>query len=97
VVAEVAAAVRAQSQFILALAPEGTRRRVNQWRTGFYHIAESAAVPVVPVWLDWSRREIGIARPVRTAGNMAGEVTALQAYYRPEMARHPERFWGVAS
>jgi 1-acyl-sn-glycerol-3-phosphate acyltransferase len=95
VVAEVSAAVREHPQFILALAPEGTRRRVDRWRTGFYHIAESAGVPVVPVWLDWSRREFGIGHPVRTKGDLAAELSAIQANYRPEMARLPERFWGA--
>jgi 1-acyl-sn-glycerol-3-phosphate acyltransferase len=97
VVAEVSAEVRNAPQFILALAPEGTRRRVNNWRTGFYRIAESAGVPIVPVWLDWSRREIGIGQPVHPTGDLMGQVSALQAQYRPEMARHPDGFWGVAS
>ena len=53
VVAEVAAAVRESPQFILALAPEGTRSRVADWRTGFYRIAEAAEIPILAVWLDW--------------------------------------------
>jgi 1-acyl-sn-glycerol-3-phosphate acyltransferase len=96
VVAEVSAAVRETPQFILALAPEGTRRRVDHWRTGFYRIAESAEVPIVPVWLDWSRREIGIGQPVHPTGDLVGQVSALRALYHPGMARHPDGFWGVA-
>ena len=94
VVAEMAAIVRAEPQFILALAPEGTRKRVDHWRSGFYRIAEAAGVPVVPVWFDWSRREIGIGAPVRPSGHLAGDLAALQALYRPEMARNPKGFWG---
>jgi len=93
VVAEMAAAVRAEPQFILALAPEGTRKRVDHWRTGFYRIAEATGVPIVPVWFDWSRREIGINPPIRVSGNLASDVAALQALYRPEMARNPKGFW----
>ncbi len=93
VVAEVAAAVRAESEFVLAIAPEGTRSSVEHWRTGFYHIAEAAGVPIVPVSFDWNRREIGINAPVYPSGNLESDVAALQALYRPEMARHPEGFW----
>lgn len=95
-VADVAAAVQAEPRFILALAPEGTRRRVVQWRTGFYRIAEAAGVPVVPVWLDWSRREIGIGAPLRPCGGLAADLSALQALYGAEMARYPENFWAGA-
>ena len=94
VVAEMAAIVRAEPQFILALAPEGTRKRVDHWRSGFYRIAEAAGVPVVPVWFDWSRRDIGIGAPVRPSGHLASDLAALQALYRPEMARNPTGFWG---
>jgi 1-acyl-sn-glycerol-3-phosphate acyltransferase len=96
-VAEVAAAVRDESRFILALAPEGTRRRVDQWKTGFYRIAEAAGVPIVPVWLDWQRHEIGIGHPLMPAGAMEAEVAALQSQYHPQMARHPEKFWAGAT
>jgi 1-acyl-sn-glycerol-3-phosphate acyltransferase len=94
VVAEIASAVRASDQFILALAPEGTRKRVTAWRTGFYRIAEQAQVPIVPVWLDWRRREVGIGAPIRTSGYLASEIGALQAFYSPEMALRPASFWG---
>lgn len=95
VVAEVAAAIRAEPRFILALAPEGTRRRVARWRTGFYRIAEAAGVPIVPVWLDFGRREVGIGEPLAPTGDLGADVAALQAVYRPQMARHPELFWDV--
>ena len=93
VVAEMAAMVRAEPQFILALAPEGTRKRVEHWRSGFYRIAEAANVPVVPVWFDWSRHEIGINPPVHVSGDLAADVAALQALYRLDMARNPHGFW----
>jgi 1-acyl-sn-glycerol-3-phosphate acyltransferase len=95
VVAEIVAAVRASDRFVLALAPEGTRKRVAGWRTGFYHIAEQAQVPIVPVWLDWGRREIGIGSPMRTSGDLAADLAALQACYRPDMAFCPASFWGA--
>ena len=92
VVSEMANIVRAEPQFLLALAPEGTRKAVSQWRTGFYHIAHAAGVPIVPVWFDWSRREIGIAPPMLTTGDMKADLVALRSYFLPEMARDPSGF-----
>lgn len=93
VVAEMAATVAAAPRFVIALAPEGTRRQVDHWRTGFYRIAEAADIPIVAVSFDWSCREIGIHPPVRATGNLTADVATLQALYAPHMARHPAAFW----
>jgi 1-acyl-sn-glycerol-3-phosphate acyltransferase len=92
VVAEMAAAIRAEPQFLLALAPEGTRKHVRHWRSGFYHIALEAGVPIVPVWFDWSTREIGIEKPFFPTRDPEGDMAALKAIYRPEMARNRTGF-----
>jgi 1-acyl-sn-glycerol-3-phosphate acyltransferase len=92
VVAEVADAIRAEPQFILALAPEGTRRHVDAWRTGFYHIARRADIPIVPVALDWGRREIIIAVPMQPSGDLERDVAGLRARYKLEMARRAGGF-----
>ena len=93
VVAEMAAIVNAEPHFVLALAPEGTRTRVKNWRTGFYRIAEATGAPIVPVWFDWGRREVGLGEPVFATGDLARDVAAIKSLYRPEMARHPGGFW----
>lgn len=92
VVAEMVDVIRAQPRFILGLAPEGTRRHVSEWRTGFYHIAERAGIPIVPVALDWGRREIAIGERIYTAGDPAGEIAALRARYHSAMALNPGGF-----
>ena len=96
VVEEMTATIRAEPRFILALAPEGTRRRVARWRTGFYRIAERAGMPIVPVSFDWSRRIVTIAAPMRPTGDLAADVAVLQDQYRREMARNPSAFWDAA-
>ena len=88
VVAEVASIVRSEHQFLLALAPEGTRKHVASWRSGFYHIAVAAAVPIVPVWFDWSRKLIGIEPPFHPTGGVNADIEELRSLYRPEMARN---------
>lgn len=68
-------------QLVLAIAPEGTRRRVERWRSGFYHIARGAGVPIVPVTLDWSRRVIAIAAPVAASGDPDDDLARLKKHY----------------
>ena len=93
---ELVQAVRAELQFILALAPEGTRKRVARWRTGFYRIAERADIPIVPVSLDWAKREVTIGAPLHPTGDLDTDVAVLQHSYRREMARDPAAFWDAA-
>jgi 1-acyl-sn-glycerol-3-phosphate acyltransferase len=92
VVRDVVATIAAEPEFILALAPEGTRQRVEEWRTGFYRVAEAAGIPIVPVWLDYSRREIGIGEPLTPSGALDTDLAALQALYSAAMARYPAQF-----
>ena len=66
---------------VLVVAPEGTRRKVERWKTGFYHIARGAAVPIVPVALDWGNRAVRIGQPFHTTGNTDADITELRAWY----------------
>ena len=87
------AAIAANERIILALAPEGTRRHVPTWKTGYYAIAERAAVPIVPVWFDYARRVVGFGPPVNALGGADALTAELRArYYRKEMARRPENY-----
>ena len=97
VVDEMAAIVRAEPRFILALAPEGTRKRVARWRTGFYHIAERADIPILPVSFDWAKREVTLGALMRPTGDLAADFALLQGKFRREMARNPAAFWEEAS
>lgn len=83
---------RARQQWVLGLSPEGTRRRVDRWKSGFHRIAVGAGVPIVPVWIDYGAREVGIGAPFSPSLDEAADVAALRALFRKEMARHPERF-----
>ena len=67
-----------RERLVLAIAPEGTRKRVERWRTGFYHIAHAARVPIVPVGLNFGAREIQIGAPFTTTGDVDADIRALQ-------------------
>ena len=65
----------------LALSPEGTRRRTARWRTGFYHIAIGADVPIIPVALDFENRTIAIGQPVKMTGEEDADLTQLGEFF----------------
>jgi len=83
---------RTRPQWVLGLSPEGTRRRVERWKTGFHRIAVGAGVPILPVSLDYQAREIGIGALFSPGPNEAADVAKLHALFRKEMGRHPEQF-----
>ena len=83
---------RDRPEWVLALSPEGTRRRVERWKTGFYRIAVGGGVPIVPCWIDYRARVFGIGAPVWPDQDEAAGVAKLRSLFRKEMARYPERF-----
>ena len=96
VVEQVAARLRAADRYVLGLSPEGTRR-ARPWKTGFHRIACAAGVPVVPAWIDYDRRVIGVGAPVPMTGALDEDLARLGALYEPRMARFPAQYVGVAS
>ena len=80
-VAQVVEEFARHQRFLLALAPEGTRRPVKEWKTGFYRIALEAGVPIVPVFFDWRRKVVGIPPPFTPTGNRDGDIAALRSLY----------------
>jgi 1-acyl-sn-glycerol-3-phosphate acyltransferase len=86
------AAFRDNDAFILALAPEGTRRRLEKWRSGFHRIALGAGVPLLPVSLDFAKREVGVGPLLTPSSDYATNVRALAERFSQATARHPARF-----
>ncbi len=73
VVDQTIAAFQRQPRFVLALAPEGTRQRVTHWRSGFWHVAQGADVPICCVAFDWGPRVIRLGPTVRAEATTADE------------------------
>ena len=94
VVEQVAARIREADTYVLGLAPEGTRR-ARPWKTGFHRIAVAARVPVVPAWIDYGRRTIGIGAPVTMSGELEDDLARLGAHYEARMARYPGQYVGI--
>jgi 1-acyl-sn-glycerol-3-phosphate acyltransferase len=83
---------RARPQWVLAMAPEGTRKRVDHWKTGFYRIAIGAGVPILPVMFDYSRKVIDLGSLYWPTGDEAVDMRELRSRYKASMAKHPEGY-----
>ncbi len=83
-----------QKQFVLVIAPEGTREKVNCWKPGFWYFATKANVPVVPVGLNYKTRTAYMGKPVYMTNNRDADFETLRAVYRSQdiCARYPEKF-----
>lgn len=76
----------------LAIAPEGTRRRETHWRSGFYHIAQQAGVPIGLAYFHFGRREIGVAGFLHPTGDVARDLQRIEAIYAQHgQGLHPHR------
>lgn len=88
VVEQAAALLRPPARVWFGLAPEGTRRRVERWKSGFWKIARAAQVPVVPVYFHYPDRVIGVGPPFETSDDLDADMARLRAWYAPWQGRH---------
>lgn len=79
-----------RDSFLLIMAPEGTRRRTQGWKSGFYRIARAADVPVLVAFIDWPRREIGLVAEVRLSGDADADMARIAACYAGRAGYRPE-------
>jgi 1-acyl-sn-glycerol-3-phosphate acyltransferase len=80
-VAQVVAVIEAERAVFLAITPAGTRSSTVPWRSGFYHIAHAAGVPILPIAFDGERRLIRLFAPFDTSGNYDADIPKLLALY----------------
>ena len=81
VVAQVTEKFQQNDRFILAMAPEGTREKVDSLRSGFYHIAKAAQVPILMVALDFKQKEVVIGPILETSDDMQADFQTILDYF----------------
>ena len=89
-VEDVAAAFALNSDLALVVAPEGTRGTILRWRSGFYHIASVAGVPIVPAWVDHATMRGGLGPAIVLTGDFAADLGQIALFYRSVMPDHPK-------
>ena len=78
-------------EFVLALSPEGTRKKVDRLRTGFYHIAKKAKVPIVMAAMDFAKKETWFSEPFLTTDNEEADFKKIIDFYAPVQGKIPEQ------
>ena len=88
VVEQLAARIGEADRFWLGIAPEGTRKPVAQWKTGFWKIAHAARVPVLPVYFHYPDKVIGIGPAFTTSDDIDADLARLRDWYRPWQGKY---------
>lgn len=83
---------REHGEYSVILTPEATRKPVRRWKRGFWEIATRAGVPIVPVYIDFSRKEIGMFDTLWPTDDYEADVRRLRSLFRKEMAKRPDQF-----
>lgn len=91
VVSTMAAAFSATNRMVLAIPPEGTRARVSEWKSGFYHIAVAANVPIVLSVLDYRTKTMSIAGVVHPSGDYEADLPVIRSYYAAAVGKHASK------
>jgi 1-acyl-sn-glycerol-3-phosphate acyltransferase len=81
-----------RERLAVIVAPEGTRGKVTHWKTGFYHIAHGAGVPIALAYLDFERKAGGIGYMFRTTGDLAADMAEIQKFYSNISGKNRDQF-----
>lgn len=82
----------ASEELLVALSTEGTRKQVDKWKSGFYYIALGANVPVLPGYLDYTKKEAGFGAPIYLTGDVEKDLQEFKNFYQDKTGRFPELF-----
>lgn len=92
VAASVAAIRAATGPLQLTVAPEGSRSKARYWKTGFYHIAVGAQVPIVMAFLDYGHKVGGLGSVFQPTGDLDADMTEIKKFYAPFKGRNADQF-----
>ena len=92
VVEQAAQILRSGDDIHLALAPEGTRKRTDGWKSGFYYIALRAKAPIYFGFIDYKLRECGIGGHMELTGDIEADMKVIKAFYETKTPKFPENY-----
>jgi 1-acyl-sn-glycerol-3-phosphate acyltransferase len=76
----------------LVITPEGTRSRVEKWRTGFYYVALKAKVPIALAFIDYGTKSCGIDKVIYPTGDFKKDMKEIMDFYKTKKAKNPQNF-----
>jgi 1-acyl-sn-glycerol-3-phosphate acyltransferase len=92
---QMAEAFAASNSLVLTVPAEGTRSYVPHWKSGFYHIAREAQVPIVLGYLDYARKRGGFGPELIPTGNVREDMDEVRAFYEDVTGKYPEKFGAI--
>jgi 1-acyl-sn-glycerol-3-phosphate acyltransferase len=84
--------LRRNKDIVIMVPAEGTRKRVDRWRTGFYRISLEANVPIALGYLDYKKKVAGVTRLVHPTGDFEKDMQLIEAFYKEIHPKHPELY-----
>ena len=89
VVNQIIEEISRRDKFLIAIMPEGTRSKTRKWKTGFYHIAQGANVPLVMVRFDFGRKVMGIGPTIELSGDITADMAQILAIFATIEGKNP--------
>jgi 1-acyl-sn-glycerol-3-phosphate acyltransferase len=80
-----------RDELVIMITPEGTRKYVPKWKTGFYHVAKKANVPIILGYLDYKKKHAGIGPVIYPSDNLEQDMEKILTFYRSVTGKYPER------
>lgn len=95
VVQQVSKAFSEHEKMVLVIPPEGTRSRTEYWKSGFYHIARQANVPIALAMLDYGNKVGGFGPTIMASGDIEADMAIISTFYEPMKGKYPDQFGPV--
>ena len=92
IVDQIVAKFNNADKLILGIAPEGTRKRVEKWKTGFYHIANNANLPILLLAMDYKNKKVGIINQFIPTDDIEKDILFIQDQFKNIEGKIPENY-----
>ena len=79
-------------KLVMLVTPEGTRAKQEKWKTGFYHVAMQASVPIALAYMDYAQKKTGVGKIVYPTGDYEKDMAEIMDFYAQIHAKFPEKF-----
>ncbi|TAF32881.1 MAG: glycerol acyltransferase [Cytophagales bacterium] len=91
-VEQMAELLNSESDMVMLIPPEGTRSKVESWKSGFYHVAVQAKVPIALGYLDYKTRRAGVGPIIEPSGNLEADMQTIKAFYAQITPKYPSLY-----
>ena len=79
-------------KLVMLVTPEGTRAKQEQWKTGFYHVAMTAGVPIALAYMDYAKKKTGVGKIIYPTGDYEKDMAEIMAFYAEINPKFPDDF-----